>query len=268
MQMSDVIVINYGLHYPYTVLTSFQIPHSKQHLQPSQTSGDALIHTFLPACRAQKTMSEYRQAMKEMFEHVAPFAATPGKAFIFRETAAEHRHIFSPEEEAQYDPEDRRVALAPRLTPPRCFDEQDSRFVSCFSLRFDVPSNRRELGCRCRQTPDTEMIVQARNAVIHDLLKECVPVAPASFRRHRMLFLEDSYLHPLLAVHLVVPVATPASYPDIQLVPMYNLTVPLHDLHEGPWCARARLPSGHTTLAELHSRSEACKRTEGLSSSP
>lgn len=49
--------------------------------------------------------------MREMFEQASAFAKMPGKAFVFRETAAIHRHLYDDAEEAEYDTEDRCEAV-------------------------------------------------------------------------------------------------------------------------------------------------------------
>lgn len=53
-------------------------------------------------------MATYAAAMRSMFEQAAPFAASRGKAFIFRETAADHRHVFEEAEEDLLHPSQRR----------------------------------------------------------------------------------------------------------------------------------------------------------------
>lgn len=118
--------------------------------------------------------------------------------------------------------------------------------------------SRRELGCRCRTTNDTAMMAAARNEIIRGLIKECAEC-------HGSLAWPETQA---LAQFLQCMSLRFRRFPDIQLVPMYDLTLPLQDMHEGPWCAAV----GHAADTGAYARGlRTCFRcdTHGLlASSP
>lgn len=113
MSAADVLVVNYALHY------------------------------------SDFDMAEYEREMRRMFEQVGEFARTPGKAFVFRETAAEHKHSYVDAEELLL-PEDERCAgrtqrsrqrTALRGRPP-CFACLRLSSLACARVRVAADTAR------------------------------------------------------------------------------------------------------------------------------
>lgn len=79
MELADVIIVNYGLHYLVCAhLTS--VPRCSE-------------RSCCRRLRSQGNVSEHDEMMPRMFKQLEEFASRPGKAVFFRETGAEHRNV-------------------------------------------------------------------------------------------------------------------------------------------------------------------------------